>query len=251
LEPFLQNEIERLSKGVNCKLEVFGKDLISEVSELKPEAVNFALAKVLGKKISANTKFKNPATLRLPQLCPGCPYWLVVSGVKKGLGDDFNKTIFGGEIGCYMLFGYPPINMQDYLFCMGSSIGIAHGIKKAIRHGSGQNPGQKLVTFIGDSSFFHSGIPALVNAVWNKSNPLVIILNNETTAMTGHQPHPVSVGSVSGIKIEDVVRSLGVKYVKTLDPVNQEEFAQTVKEFSEKEEVAVIVSAHPCKFVNK
>jgi indolepyruvate ferredoxin oxidoreductase, alpha subunit len=243
LEPFLEKEMARLAKEVNCRLEIFGKDLLSEVGELKPEAVTFALAKVLGKKVSPPKKFINPATPRLPQLCPGCPYWLVFSGIKKALGEDFNKTIFGGEIGCYMLFGYPPINMQDYLFCMGSSIGIAHGIKKSTK--------QKLITFIGDSSFFHSGIQPLVNAVWNKSNPLVIILNNETTAMTGHQPHPVSFGSVSGIKIENVVRSLGVNNVKTLDPVNQEEFAQTVKEFLAKDEVSVIISAHPCKFVNK
>jgi indolepyruvate ferredoxin oxidoreductase alpha subunit len=247
LEPFLEKETERLAKSSNCKLEVFGKDLLSEVGELKPENVFFALSIILGKKVALPAKFKNPAAPRLPQLCPGCPYWLVVAAIKKALGEDFEKTIFGGEIGCYMLFGYPPVNMQDYLFCMGSSIGIAHGIKKATNPGGGQ----KLITFIGDSSFFHSGVPALVNAVYNKSNPLVIILNNETTAMTGHQPHPVSAGSTSGIKIENVVRALGVNFVKTLDPVNQEEFAQTVKEFLTKDEVSVIISAHPCKFVNK
>jgi len=142
-----------------------------------------------------------------------------------------------------MLFGNPPVNMQDYLFCMGSSMGIGHGIKKAT--------GQKLIAFIGDSSFFHSGIPALINTVFNKSNPLVIILNNETTAMTGHQPHPASVGSETGIKIEDLVRACGVKNVKTLDSINQEEMIKTVKDFLSKKDVSVIIAKHPCIFVAK
>jgi indolepyruvate ferredoxin oxidoreductase, alpha subunit len=251
LEPFLEKEVERLAKEANCKLEIFGKNVLPQVGELKPENLFFALAKVLGKKVSPPKKFINPATPRLPQLCPGCPYWLVIAGIRKALGQDFEKTIFGGEIGCYMLFGYPPVNMQDYLFCMGSSIGIAHGIKKAeSAFAKASADKQKLITFIGDSSFFHSGMQALVNAVFNKSNPLVIILNNETTAMTGHQPHPVSVGSETGIKIENVVRSFGINFVKTIDPANQLEFSETVKEFLEKDEVSVIIAAHPCKFVD-
>jgi len=174
-------------------------------------------------------------------LCPGCPYWLVISAVKKAV--DTKKVIFGGEIGCYMLFGNPPINLQDYLSCMGSSVGIAHGIKKA--------GGQKIITFIGDSSFFHAGIPPLINAVFNKSNPLIIILENRTTAMTGHQPHPGAPAEPNGIKIEEIVKACGVKNFKTIDPVNQEEFIATIKEFLKKEEVSVIISRHPCKFVEK
>jgi len=129
------------------------------------------------------------------------------------------------------------------LSCMGSSVGIAHGIKKAT--------GQKIISFVGDSSFFHAGIPALINTVFNKSNPLIIILNNQTTAMTGHQPHPVSAEAGTGIKIENVVKACGVKYVKTIDQSNQEEFVNTVKEFLEKDEVSVIIATLPCRFVAK
>jgi len=239
LEPFLENEIERLSKEANCKLEVSGKNLIPEVGETKPEYVISALAKILHKNYKLPAAKSESKTKRLPQLCPGCPYWLVISAIKKAV--DVNKVIFGGEIGCYMLFGNPPVDLQDYLSCMGSSVGIAHGIKKAT--------GQKLITFVGDSSFFHAGIPSLINAVVNKSNPLVIILNNETTAMTGHQPHPISVGADSGINLEELVRACGVKNVKTIDQINQEEFIQTIKEFLEEKEVSVIIAKHPCKFV--
>jgi len=238
LEAHLEKEVERLAKQANCKLEVFGKNLLPVVGELKPEYIVEAIAKITGKAYKLRkSDFKS--LKRSPQLCPGCPYWLVVSAIKKAV--DVNKVVFGGEIGCYMLFGNSPINLQDYLSCMGSSVGIAHGIKKATS--------QKLISFVGDSSFFHSGIPALINTVFNKSNPLIIILNNETTAMTGHQPHPVSVGTETGISIEKLVRACGVKYAKTIDPVNQKEFIDTIKEFMAKDEVSVIISKHPCKFV--
>ncbi|MCX6760539.1 MAG: thiamine pyrophosphate-dependent enzyme [Candidatus Nealsonbacteria bacterium] len=243
LEPFLEQEVERLAKESNCKLEVIGKKMITEIGEMRPEFVFSAVAKLSGEKYSQpKNTLQISIPKRLPQLCPGCPYWSVISAVKKAVNPE--EVIFGGEIGCYMLFGNPPVNMQDYLFCMGSSMGIGHGIKKAT--------GQKLIAFIGDSSFFHSGIPALINTVFNKSNPLIIILNNETTAMTGHQPHPVSVGSDTGIKIENIVRACGVKNAKTIDPTtNQEEMIETIKDFLSKDDVSVIIANHPCKFVAK
>jgi len=244
LEGYIEAITFLLAKIANPKVKIFGKNLLPEIGELKPEFVISAIVNFSGKKYQVpHIKYQIPVLQRLPQLCPGCPYWLVVSGIKKAV--DANKVIFGGEIGCYMLFGNSPVNLQDYLSCMGSSVGIAHGIKKASENK------QKLITFVGDSSFFHSSIPALVNAVFNKSNPLVIILNNETTAMTGHQPHPVSAGTENNINIENIVRACGVKYVKTIDPVNQEEFINTIKEFIDKDEVSVIIAKHPCKFVVK
>ena len=243
LEPFLEKEVQRLAKEVNCKLEIVGKKLLPEVGELKPEFVTSAIAKFANKKFTIwNSQFKTPVLKRYPQLCPGCPYWLVISAIKKAV--DTSKVIFGGEIGCYMLFGNPPVKLQDYLSCMGSSVGIAHGIKKSA--------GQKIITFVGDSSFFHAGIPALINTVFNKSNPLIIILENETTAMTGHQPHPGAPVIPNGIKIEEIVKACGVKNVKVLDPINQEEFIKTIKEFMEKPDVSVIISKRPCiQILNK
>jgi len=237
LEPYLEKEVARLAKDVNPKLQIFGKKFIPEIGELKPEFVTSAIAKFTNTQYAIqNTKYKIPIPKRLPRLCPGCPYWLVISAIKKAV--DVNKVIFGGEIGCYMLFGNPPVNLQDYLSCMGSSVGIAHGIKKST--------GQKIISFVGDSSFFHAGIPALINTVFNKSNPLIIILNNQTTAMTGFQPHPGAPAIPDGIKIEEIVKACGVKNLKVIDPVNQEEFAQTVKEFLGKNEVSVIVARRIC-----
>lgn len=243
LEPFLEKEIERLAKGVNCKLEVKGKELLPEVGELKPEFVLEAIAKFTNKKfLPASKQIKLKIPKRFPQLCPGCPYWFVFNGIKKAV--DPKNIVFGGDIGCYMLAGLPPHFLQDYLSCMGSSIGIAHGIKKSTK--------QKVITLIGDSTFFHAGIPALINTIHNQSNPLIIIMDNQTTAMTGHQPHPgIKIDDTPVVKIEDVVRACGVKNLKVIDPVNQKEFIKTIKEFLTKSKVSVIIARRPCVFVIK
>lgn len=250
LDPYLEKEVLRLAKDVNCKVQIIGKKLLPITGEMKPEFVISALAKITNKKYKIEA-IKDPIFVpqRSPILCPGCPYWSVISAVKSSV--DIKEVVFGGEIGCYMLFGNAAIGLQDYLSCMGSSVGIGHGIKKALQHGSGQASKQKLIAFVGDSSFFHAGIPALINTVFNKSNPLIVILNNETTAMTGNQPHPASVNVAEPLNIEAIVRACGVKYVKTIDPKNRDEFTQTVKEFLNKDEVSVIVAKHPCIFAVK
>lgn len=235
LEPYLEKEVKRLAKDANCQLEVSGKDLLPEIGELKPETVLAGVSRFLGKKYTEkklNLGIEN--FKRSPQLCPGCPYWLVFNGIKKAVEDK--EVIFGGDIGCYMLAGLPPHFLQDYLSHMGSSIGIGHGIRKATN--------QKLISFIGDSTFFHAGIPALINTVFNKSNPLIMVLDNQTTAMTGHQPNP----GMTTLKIDEIARACGVKYVKVIDPQNQAEFISTVKEYLTKDTVSVIIAKHPCKF---
>jgi len=254
LEPYLEREVERLSKTVNPKLKIFGKDLIPEVGELKPEQVVLAVAKMTNSKsqISNSKQISKPKIQipkRFPQLCPGCPYWFVFSTIKRVAPKG---TIFGGEIGCYMLAAYPPHFLQDYLFCMGSSTSIAHGIKKAASvFTKASADKQKVIAFVGDSSFFHAGIPALINTIYNKSNPLIIIMDNRTTAMTGHQPHPGAPAKDHEIKIEDIVRALGVKYVKTIDPINVKEFEKTLKEFLRKKEISVIIARRPCVQIMK
>jgi indolepyruvate ferredoxin oxidoreductase alpha subunit len=242
MEPYLERRVQMLAKDVNCKLQIHGVDLRSQIGEMKPETAAFTIAKFTGKnykmpKFAPN--FELPT--RPPQLCPGCPYWLAFAAVKKAVNES--EVIFGGDIGCYMIGALAPHNLYDYMFCMGSSIGIAHGIKKSTK--------QKVIAFIGDGTFFHSGIEGLLNAVYNNSNPLLIILNNQITAMTGHQPHPDSVGVEHRIPIEKMVEACGVKpeNMKIIDQGNSEEFIAAVREFVEKPEVSVIIARRPCKFV--
>jgi len=255
LEGVLEKEIRVLAKDVNSKLEILGKDLLPQVGELNPEIVTIAVAKLANKSFKfqvsclpagmASFKFQVPK--RFPQPCAGCPYWLAFGALKQAV--DAKKVIWGGDIGCYMLAGTPSIDIQDYLYCMGSSIGIAHGIKKALRLGSGQAlrlgsgqvSQQKLIAFIGDSTFFHAGIPALINVVANESDPLIIIMDNSITAMTGQQPNPGE-----KVKIEEIVKACGVKHLKIINPLEQKEFIKTVKDFINKKEAAVIISRRPC-----
>ncbi|MEK7624704.1 MAG: thiamine pyrophosphate-dependent enzyme [Patescibacteria group bacterium] len=240
LEPYVEKEVERLAKDANPGLKINGKNFLPEVGEIKPENVILAISELTGKKTKFDFK-KHQADFqkinipkREPRFCPGCSYNLVYSTLKRIAPPG---TIFGGEIGCYMLAYYPPYEMQDYLYCMGSDISIAHGIEKASK--------QKVIAFVGDSSFFHASIPSLINTVFNKSNPLIIVMENSTTAMTGHQPHP----GLIGLKIEKIVQACGIKNVKIVDPVNVKEFEKTVKVFLKKKEVSVIIAQHPCVLI--
>lgn len=273
LEPYLERELKILAKDANPKMKIYGKEegpieggriwkerkaLLPITGELKPEYVLLAIAKVLNKKLEFDfknhlekfEKVKIPS--RPPIFCPGCPYWSIFSAIKKVA--KLEKVIFGGEIGCYMMAGHPVVGLQDYLYCMGSSNGIAHGISKVTQKNSGK-ANQKVITFVGDSSFFHAEIPTLINTVFNKSNPLIIIFKNQTTAMTGHQPHPgigrkTEIDIVEPIQIEEIIRACGVKNLKVVDQVaNPKEFEETLKEFLAKDEVSVIVANHPCIFV--
>ncbi len=238
LEPFLEKEVKIIARDL--KVRVTGEELVPVTRELNLEKVRKAIAEFSGKNYVPPRVKSLELPKRFPRLCRGCPYWLVFSAVKKAAP---KSTIYGGDIGCYMLAGFPPHNLQDYLFCMGSSIGIGHGIKKSTD--------QKVIAFIGDSTFFHAGIPALVNTVFNKSNPLIIVMDNRITAMTGQQPNP-GVGKTGmgeptkEIGIEDIARACGVKYAKTIDPARIEELQKTIKDFLKKETASVIVVRRPC-----
>ena len=157
---------------------------------------------------------------RPPNLCPGCPHRAMYYAVKMALKDLGREGIFPTDIGCYTLGLLPPLSMADYLICMGSSISTAAGISRAT--------GQTVVAFIGDSTFFHAGLTGLANAVHNGHDFLLVILDNGTTAMTGHQPHPGVTMVPSGypgkpINIEGIVRALGVEQVWKVNPLKYKE----------------------------
>jgi indolepyruvate ferredoxin oxidoreductase alpha subunit len=161
------------------------------------------------------------------------------------MGDN---TIWAGDIGCYVLGIFEPYKMQDFIISMGASLGITHGIKKV--------SDQKAVVFIGDSTFFHAGMAGLVNMKTHGTNPIVVILDNGVTAMTGHQPHPGSSFSATGeeripMKIEDIVRSFGIKDVRIVNAFNQRELQTAIRELSRKDELGVIISRGLCMLVRK
>lgn len=258
LDPYLEREITALAKEANPKIVIWGKNVLPETGELRPEVAAAAIAKIKGKDFTIKeTPFDKIS--HIPRFCSGgglvCPYWKVFAALKKALNQVgegvYEKTVFGGDIGCYMIAALPPHNLYDFMFCMGSSIGISHGIAKAT------NGQQKVIAFMGDGTFFHSGMAALLNAVYNQSNILVIIVDNRITAMTGHQPNPgmqlTGEGELSAdIKIENVATALGVKNIRVVDQHNDfEGLVNSIQEFYQKNEVSVIVARHICALLEK
>jgi indolepyruvate ferredoxin oxidoreductase alpha subunit len=245
LDGFLEREIKAIAKDVNPKIEIYGKELLPETGELNATIVGKAIAKVTGKKIRISAPKKIDAPKRHSRFCEGCPHTFSLSAIKRAAPEG---TIFGGDIGCYMMAGLEPFYMQDYLFDMGASMGISHGIKKSTK--------QKVISLIGDATFFHSGISGLINAVYNKSNPLFVVLDNRTTAMTGNEPNP-GMGKTGmwqeseELKIEEIAKACGVKNIKVLDPINAKDLEDTVKDFLEKDEVSVIICRRICALLAK
>jgi len=249
LEAVVEENVRELAKDVTPQIKIRGKDLLPVVGELNVEKVLAALMKITGEKIEFDLKkhfdlFKKlKIPVRKPMLCPGCPHRATFYAAKAATDSD---TVFGGDVGCYILGVFPPLDTQDFVFSMGASEGVVHGIKKVT--------GQKAIAFIGDSTFFHAGLPGLVNTVYNKSNPLVIVLDNRITAMTGHQPNPgmgkTGMGEdTKSISIEDAAKGLGVRTVKTINPYNVKEMIQTIKEFLNKPETSVIVAKAECRLL--
>jgi len=256
-DPFLERKIKELAFQTGWRGKIYGKEGSLEggriwkerkfylpiAGELKPEYVKEALFKILNKKSKYKAHLKKFLEIKIPPrpplLCtnPPCPYWGVVRAIKNTFKPK--EIIFGGEIGCYMLFSHKFIGLQDYLFCMGSDIGIAHGISKRTN--------QKVIAFVGDSSFFHAALPQLLNASFHKSSPLIIVMDNQTTAMTGHQPRPDA-----EIKIENIAKAFGIRNVKVVDQVKEEkEFEKTLKEFINLKGPKVIVARHICALLEK
>jgi indolepyruvate ferredoxin oxidoreductase alpha subunit len=185
-----------------------------------------------------------PIPQRPPTLCAGCSHRATYYEVRKAAEELGIETMYPSDIGCYTLGLLPPLSMADYLICMGSSTGTAGGFSKA--------SGRKVVSFIGDSTFFHSGLSGLINAVFNQHNFTLVILDNGTTAMTGHQPHPgvdmsqMKMEGFGRVSIEAVVRALGVPHVTVVKPYKVKKSIEAIKEALQFKGVSVVISQELC-----
>jgi indolepyruvate ferredoxin oxidoreductase alpha subunit len=251
LEPIMENDIKAIAQKSTLTLPIRGKGVgrLSRLFEYDPGMVREAIAQYLG------VEYKGTEALDLsdipelpgrpPTLCPGCPHRATYYSVKQVYGPD---AIHPTDIGCYTLGLLPPISMADFLVCMGSSVSSSCGFSEA--------SDQKVVSFIGDSTFFHSGITGLINAVHNNHKFTLVILDNGTTAMTGHQPHPgVDTGplgvNLSQISLEDVVRGCGVKDVHVVKPFKIRKTMEAVKAAMEYDGLSVIISREMCPLFAK
>lgn len=236
LDPFIEEQVKAMG------IEVTGKDVLPTCYELNPEIIRQAFLKhdnsVADKTVSAELP------VRPPVLCPGCPH----RGIFYAL--DKLKLNVTGDIGCYTLATLPPLSSLHTCICMGSSIGIAHGIDKA-----GGNH-QDLVAVIGDSTFVHSGITGLVDVVYNQSASTVIILDNRTTAMTGGQEHPgtgltLQNQKTKALDFAKLGEAIGFKHIQIIDPYELEQTEKVIKEEVARSEPSLIITNRPCFLIDR
>ncbi|MFQ6122320.1 MAG: indolepyruvate ferredoxin oxidoreductase subunit alpha [Dehalococcoidales bacterium] len=251
LDPFLQENIQAMG------IRVSGKEFIPRLGELSPDIIEEASrnAGLLGGSSFQQVEAAPELPRRPPLLCSGCPHtgiFFVLSTIgqraklpkAKGKTPKESKLIITGDIGCYTLGAYPPLLAMDTCACMGASIGQALGMEKAgIRN--------KVVAVIGDSTFLHSGITGLVNAAYNMGQITIIILDNSTTAMTGHQEHPGTGISAQGketkkIELEQLIRGAGVNDVKVVDAFNMKALRDSVRSSLDNPELSVIIVRGAC-----
>ncbi len=234
LEPHIESLIK--TYGI-CNVE--GKNLFPIQGEF---SANMIREKVLGEKLFSDAAIV-PA--RPPVLCAGCPHRGVFYVLSK-----LKLTVLG-DIGCYTLGAITPLNAIDSVVCMGASIGMAVGFDKADPEAY-----KHTVAIIGDSTFVHSGLTGLVEAVYNKANATIIIVDNSTTGMTGHQNHPATGKTIRNketfkLNLEEVCKAIGVISVRVVDPNELVAFEQTVKEELSREGVSVIIARRPCVLLKK
>ncbi|HEX2937947.1 MAG TPA: indolepyruvate ferredoxin oxidoreductase subunit alpha [Ruminiclostridium sp.] len=246
LDPVIEEALKLEAYKIGSKAKIFGKSTgnVPKIGELSFEKVEKIIADFMNTENPQEEEDGYPEALpmRAPNLCAGCPHRASFYAVKQAMKGE--KAVFTGDIGCYTLGNAKPLDMTDTCLCMGASITVAQGIKRV-------EPGTKLFAFIGDSTFFHTGIPGIVNALYNGTQITIVVLDNSTTAMTGHQPHPgigrtMMGGESPKISIYDTLKALGVEYVRRVNPFDQKAAIETAKEAARQPKVSAIVFEAPC-----
>lgn len=251
LDPFIERELTYICGKYHLPVKILGKLThdTANAGENTRDSVSTYIRTFLDLPVKEQPKLTDvpPLPVRPPVLCAGCPHRASFYAVKKAM--QGRKTIFCGDIGCYTLGNASPLDMVDTCLCMGAGLNIAQGVEKI-------EPDTACFAFVGDSTFFASAITGVVNAVYNQANMTLVVLDNSTTAMTGHQPHPGTGRTVMGeivqkINIEQVLRGIGVQDVETVNPLDHEAAVSCVKELADKPGVKAIIFKSPCIAVTK
>ena len=249
-EPYLEEAAKAHAQEAGLTLPIRGKapELFSRLYEYDPAMVRQHVAAFFGVALSqppaVDVSDVPPVPQRPPTLCAGCSHRATYYEVRKAAEGLGLETVYPSDIGCYTLGLLPPLSMADYLICMGSSTGTAGGFSKACD--------RKVISFIGDSTFFHSGIPGLINAVFNHHNLTLVILDNGITAMTGHQPNPgvdmarMKMEGYGRVSIEAIVRAVGVPHVTVVKPYKVKKSIEAIQEALQFKGVSVIISEELC-----
>ncbi len=251
LDPVIERELLYICGKYQLSVQIHGKldGSIPPAGESSAELVKSVLTSYLGlRACTAVQREKIPETpVRPPVLCAGCPHRASFYAIKEALKD--RRAVCCGDIGCYTLGNAVPLEMVDTCLCMGAGVTIAQGLARI-------EPDVTHVACIGDSTFFASGMTGVVNAVYNQTDLLLIVLDNSTTAMTGQQPHPgtgrTMMGGISEkISIERLLTAMGVSSVETADPMQHTEAVDAVRRAAEQKGVRAVIFRSPCIAVKK
>lgn len=234
LEPFIEEQLK--AAGIPC----IGKEKIPRCGELNPDIIGKALLGIERKTLEVPT---DKVVGRPPTLCAGCPH----RGFFYTLSKKKNVVITG-DIGCYTLGAAEPLNATDSVICMGASISMGHGAKKVFDK---FNVDKKVVSVIGDSTFFHTGVNSLIDVAFNRGNTVTVILDNRITGMTGHQQNPgtgftLTEDPTNQINIPALVSAIGIQHVVSVNPLNLDEMNKAIDDAFAYDGASVIITRWPC-----
>lgn len=258
LSPYIERELTYLCGKYHLPCRILGKLTkdVQNAGENTAKSIRLQLEKFAGIKDMAEEQAaeKQAAEIEMPTLpvrppvlCAGCPHRASFYAVKQAMKGK--EAVFCGDIGCYTLGNAKPLDMVDTCLCMGADVTIAQGLQRI-------EPNKVHFSFIGDSTFFASGITGVVNAVYNQTDIVLIVLDNSTTAMTGQQPHPGTAVTMMGeisqkISIEKVLEAIGVTSIETINPLKHQDAVAAVKRAADKKGVRAVIFRAPCVAVDK
>ncbi len=243
LDDVVENQIKATAFDLQLPVKIFGKTQPEDwIGEYTPDKVHQMLSATWPDMIkpAPTIQANDPAPHRPPQMCPGCGHRSAFHAIKKALAPT---DITVADIGCHTLGFLPPYEMGQLLMCMGASTAIASGLRLF-------NTSRKVVAFMGDSTFFHAALPGIINAIFNRHPITLILMENGTTAMTGHQDNPASGKNFNAvtdkIPVRQVLEGLGVKHITEVDTYQQAKLAELVIEATSIDEFSVVIARHPC-----
>lgn len=254
LDPVIERELIYIAGKYHLPVKILGKlsHHVKNSGENTRDSVLADIAAFMGRQLPEQGENGQavPAPelpVRPPVLCAGCPHRASFYAVKKAM--QGRKTIFCGDIGCYTMGNAMPLDMVDNCLCMGAGLGIAQGVGHI-------EPDTSCFAFVGDSTFFAAAIPGVVNAVYNQAEMTLVVLDNSTTAMTGHQPHPGTGHTMMGevvakVNIEAVLQGIGVTAVETVNPLDLAKSIEVVRKMAGLPGVKAIIFKYPCIAITK
>lgn len=254
LDPVIERELIYIAGKYHLPVKILGKlsHHVKNSGENTRDSVLADIAAFMGRQLPEQEENGQAVSMpelpvRPPVLCAGCPHRASFYAVKKAM--QGRKTIFCGDIGCYTMGNAMPLDMVDTCLCMGAGLGIAQGVGHI-------EPDTSCFAFVGDSTFFAAAIPGVVNAVYNQAEMTLIVLDNSTTAMTGHQPHPGTGHTMMGevvakVNIEAVLQGIGVTAVETVNPLDLDKSIEVVRKMASLPGVKAIIFKYPCIAITK